>query len=99
MATAITAPIVVLGTPLRSHLNGGHGMYQSRRLPIVGRISMDVTAFDVSEVPNGSIRQGDWIELINSEISVDDVARSSGTIGYEILTSLGHRYARSYING
>lgn len=86
------------GTPLRQLSSGGVGMIEGHRVPIIGRISMDLIAFDISALPESVVSQGDWIELINDQITVDEVAQSAGTIGYEILTSLGRRYARTYIN-
>ena len=58
---------------------------------------MDLTVFDISKVPSGAIEPGDDIELLCTRQSVDDVADCAGTIGYEILTSLGARYAKHYI--
>ncbi len=63
----------------------------------VGRISMDLCAFDVTDIPETEIAAGDWIELFGDVIHVDDVAKASGTIGYELLTGLGNRYSRIYV--
>ncbi|MEE9314940.1 MAG: alanine racemase [Rhizobiaceae bacterium] len=63
----------------------------------VGRISMDISAFDVSGIDENEITAGDWIELFGPTIPVDDVARAAGTIGYELLTGLGSRYSRTYL--
>jgi len=43
------------------------------------------------------VRPGDWAELLNHEQTVDTLAAEAGTIGYEILTSLGARYHRVYV--
>jgi alanine racemase len=86
------------GIPMRQLSSGGVGMIDSHKVPIIGRISMDLTAFDISALPENAVSQGDWVDLINDEITVDEVASIAGTIGYEILTSLGRRYRRSYIN-
>ena len=56
---------------------------------------MDLTAYDVTDVANAA--EGDWIEMFGTNVAVDDVARAAGTIGYELLTGLGTRYARTYI--
>ncbi|MDZ5448682.1 alanine racemase [Labrys sp. ZIDIC5] len=61
---------------------------------IAGRISMDMTAIDVTDLPADTVKRGDWVELIGPNLPVDEVARRAGTIGYEILTSLGTRYDR-----
>ena len=58
---------------------------------------MDMTIFDVTDVPSAAIAAGDYIELFGLNIRLDDVARAAGTIGYEMLTELGLRYERHYI--
>jgi len=67
-----------------------------KRCPLVGRVSMDLMAADVSDLPEGSARRGDFATLIGGELGVDEVAAAIGTIGYEVLTSLGRRYHRIY---
>jgi len=57
---------------------------------------MDLTTFDVSDVPEHTAQPGMMLELINDRHTVDDLAREAGTIGYEILTNLGNRYQRQY---
>ena len=85
------------GVPLRHSVpNGGFGFVAGTRVPVVGRITMDLTIFDVTDTPPGAVRAGDYIELIGENIRLDDVARACGTIGYELLTSLGNRYQRHY---
>ena len=61
---------------------------------VAGRISMDLTAIDISTLPPSAVSRGDWIELIGKRLTVDEVGRRAGTIGYEVLTSLGPRYHR-----
>jgi len=67
-----------------------------QRCPMVGRISMDLMAFDVSLLPREEVRRGTHAVLIGDDITVDDVASWSGTIGYEVLTRLGRRYRREW---
>ena len=67
-----------------------------RRCPVAGRISMDVTAVDVTDLPEGSARRGDYATLIGDGMSVDDLAAGLGTVNYEVLTNLGRRYHRVY---
>lgn len=74
----------------------GHVAFQGRRLPIIGRVSMDLSAVDVTALGAGGIMPGDRIDLIGPGNSADIVATESGTIGYEILTRLGKRYKRRY---
>jgi len=66
------------------------------RAPVVGRVSMDSLAVDVTDLAPGRVRRGDLVELIGEHIGVDEIAAKAGTIGYEVLTSLGARYARRY---
>ena len=85
------------GVPLRAAVPGGaFGAWNGHRAPIVGRISMDLTAFDVTDVPLEAMRGSDHIELIGPHVPLGEVARAAGTIDYEILTSLGARYSRVY---
>ncbi len=65
-------------------------------LPIVGRISMDCLAVDVTGIDPASLPEGAALELIGPNRPLEDVAEAAGTIGYEILTALGHRYGRTY---
>ena len=58
---------------------------------------MDLTVFDISAIPGEKIAPGDHIDLICSQLTVDDVANAANTNSYEILTSLGIRYGRHYI--
>jgi alanine racemase len=67
-----------------------------RRCPIAGRISMDLLAVDVTELPENVVRRGDFATLLGEGISVDEVAAWGGTISYEVLTRLGSRYSRFY---
>lgn len=79
-------------------LRGREVIVAGRRCPLVGRVSMDLLAVDVTEVPEGEIRRGDFATLIGDGLEVDEVATQAGTISYKVLTSLGRRYARRYIN-
>ncbi|KEA07401.1 alanine racemase [Agrobacterium sp. SHOUNA12C] len=87
------------GVPLRqTDLPGGHGFIAGHRVPVAGRITMDLTIFDITDLPDNLVRAGDYVELFGSNILVDDAARAAGTIGYEMLTSLGLRHERRYIS-
>jgi len=63
--------------------------------PIAGRISMDLIGVDVTDLDHDPKS----LQLLGTEQGVDDLADNAGTIGYEILTSLGARYLRRYIGG
>ena len=73
----------------------GQALVDGALCPIVGRVSMDLIVIDVTDAP--TIERGDSVELLGSEISVDDLAQRAGTIGYEILTRLGLRSHRRTI--
>ncbi|RVA27899.1 alanine racemase, partial [Mesorhizobium sp. M7A.F.Ca.US.001.01.1.1] len=73
--------------------------FEGVRLPFVGRVSMDSIILDISALPAGRLREGDLVELLGPSQSVDDAAGHAGTIGYEILTSLGPRFHRRYVGG
>ncbi|TKA95829.1 alanine racemase, partial [Cereibacter changlensis] len=60
--------------------------------PLIGRVSMDLITVDVSHLPE----MPETLDLIGPHQSPDDLAEAAGTIGYEILTSLGARYTRRY---
>ena len=77
--------------------SGGSGWLEGHTVPIAGRVSMDLTAFDVTDVPQNVLEKAKWIELFGHNIALDDAARACGTIGYELLTDLGGRYLREYI--
>jgi alanine racemase len=79
---------------LRSLSGRAVGRIAGRPVPLVGRVSMDLTTFDVTDVPD--VVPGDPVRLIGPELTPDDIAAAAGTIGYEILTSLGARYRRDY---
>jgi alanine racemase len=67
-----------------------------KRCPLVGHVSMDLIAVDVTDLPDGSARRGDLATLIGGDIGVDELAAACGTIAWEVLTSLGRRYHRVY---
>lgn len=83
---------------LRSLSGRGVAEFRGRLVPLIGRVSMDLTTFDVTECPD--IAVGDRLTLIGGAgCQPDALAALSSTIGYEILTSLGARYARDYVRG
>ena len=81
---------------LRSLSHRGCGALAGTRVPLLGRVSMDLVTFDVSAVAPALARPGAMIELLGADYGVDAAAADAGTIGYEILTSLGARYHRVY---
>jgi alanine racemase len=75
---------------------GGAVVAAGRRCPVVGHVSMDLTAIDIMRLPDGAVRRGEMVTLIGEGITVDEVGALAGTIGYEVLTSLGRRHHRVY---
>ncbi|PLX39224.1 MAG: alanine racemase [Hyphomicrobiales bacterium] len=76
---------------------GGRGIVSGQSVPIIGRVSMDLIALDVTDIEHGTVERGSLVELIGPTVSVDEVAGHAGTIGYEILTGLGRRYTRRHL--
>jgi alanine racemase len=79
---------------LRSLSGRGQGFVGDVPIPLIGRVSMDLLTFDATDLP--ALAPGDRITLIGPRNTPDDIALRAGTIGYEVLTSLGTRYARRY---
>jgi alanine racemase len=79
---------------MRANGNRGSAVIDGARAPIVGRVSMDLVTLDVTDVP---VRPGMEVEFVGDSITLEELAASSGTASYEILTSLSHRAKRVYI--
>lgn len=62
--------------------------------PVVGRVSMDLIGVDITPLTEKPPRMGDWVEIIGDNQSADDLAAQAGTIGYEMLTSIGNTPAK-----
>jgi len=77
--------------------NKGHVDIAGYKAPIVGRISMDVMSVDVTDVPETHLIMGGWVRLMGGDISVESIAKLSGTVPYEILLRMGKRFRRVYI--
>jgi len=75
------------GTPVWLHNN---------RVPLVGRVSMDMIMVDVTDLDSVSI--GDQVELWGGSLSVDEVAQFVGTIGYELLTRISPRVTHELVD-
>lgn len=87
--------------PLRdaSLTPGACGFIHGVQVPLLGRVTMDLTLFDVTELGPDAVHVGEYIELFGPNMPIDDVAKAAGTIAYELLTSLGRRYHRHYVGG
>jgi alanine racemase len=76
----------------------GRAYVRGQTVPIIGRISMDMCAIDLTDLGGNIPIPGEMVEVLGPHISVDDQADPAGTIGYEILTALKGRYSRNYID-
>lgn len=75
----------------------GEAIVGGVRCPFVGRVSMDYVVLDVTDAPEEAARRGEWVELLGATIEVEELAARAGTIGYEVLTRMGRRFARRYV--
>jgi alanine racemase len=80
---------------LRAGARRGHAWLGGALRPILGRISMDLLAIDVTGCEDAM--PGALVELLGPHVPVDDVAQAAGTVSYEILTRLGARLQRVYL--
>ncbi|MGI4951766.1 MAG: alanine racemase [Janthinobacterium lividum] len=90
-----TVPVGYADGYPRSLSNRAEACFDGAPVPLVGRVSMDLTTFDVTDLPG--IQPGAWLDLIGPGMPVDEVAARAGTNAYEILTQLGPRYRRTYL--
>lgn len=90
MRVAVSALGYADGYP-RSASGAGLGFVGGIACPLIGRVSMDLTTFDVTDAPGCA--EGGWIEV---DFDLAATAAASGRTEYELLTGLGRRYARSY---
>jgi alanine racemase len=81
--------------------NEGEVLIGGKRAAIVGRVTMDVTMADLSQIPEADV--GDEVVIFgrqgDAEISVDEIAEKVGTINYEVICGIGKRVARVYVRG
>ncbi len=80
----------------RAHGAAGSVFVAGGHRPIVGRVSMDVSAIDVTGLDVGA---GEAVELFGANRMIDDAAAAAGTIAYELLTAIGSRVSRRYTVG
>ncbi len=93
-----TIPIGYADGFRRAHSNNGRVIVRGRLAPVVGRVSMDLTIIDVTDIPDAA--EGDEVFLIGEQnglrITAEDLAEQIGTISYEIVTGLSSRVPRVY---
>lgn len=96
MITA-TLPIGYADGYFRCLSNNSYCYFNGYKLPVIGRVSMDLITIDISNIA-AKVNIGDYIEIIGNNVTIDDLAQQASTISYEILTNLGSRFKRIYIN-
>ena len=74
----------------------GYAWAAGHAVPVVGRVSMDLTTLDVSDLPAGALAVGDWVDLVGGGVPLEEVARLAGTANYEVLTRVTARAQRHY---
>jgi alanine racemase len=96
-ARIATVPVGYADGYLRAAGGRATARIAGHEVPLAGRVSMDLISLDVSALPAGAVRPGTMAELIGNPDGVDRLAAAAHTIGYEVLTRLGSRFARRYI--
>ena len=82
---------------LRAFSSKGSALIAGQRAPVVGRVSMDFLALDVTDLPADATVVGAAVNLLGGGVSLDEAAAASGLSCYELLTLLGRRYNRVYL--
>lgn len=82
------------GYPRRLSNGVGQMVVLGQRVPVVGRVCMDMTMLDVTDVP--AVQEGDAVTVFGAELPVQELAKSADTIAYEILTGISRRVKRVY---
>jgi alanine racemase len=77
---------------------GGAVAIAGQCAPIVGRVSMDLITVDVTDLDGPAPQRGDWVDLVGPDLPIETVGHAAGTIGYEVLTRLGARFNRVYLD-
>ncbi len=92
-----TLPVGYADGYLRMLGNQSEVYYGDDKVPVVGRVSMDMIMVDITSLKNEKISTNSEFELLGEHYTIDDMADCANTIGYEILTRLGSRYQRHYV--
>jgi alanine racemase len=94
-----TIPVGYADGYARSLSNRGEALVHGTRVPVAGRVCMDMTMLDVTDVPG--VREGDDVVLIGAQaserITAEDIAAKTGTIPYEVLCGISGRVPRVYV--
>jgi alanine racemase len=91
-----TIPVGYADGYLRAGSPGATARVAGHIVPIAGRVSMDLITLDISSLPPDCVQPGCMVDLVWGADGVDRLALAAGTIGYEVLTRLGTRFARRY---
>jgi len=83
----------------RTLINRTHVHLAGHKVPVIGRISMDLVTIDVTDVPEADSQPGALVEVLGPHLTADDLAEHARTNAYEVMTALGRRYARLYHDG
>jgi alanine racemase len=73
----------------------GQVMVRGQRAPVIGNVCMDMTMIDVTHI--SGVIEGDEVEIFGKQLSIQELAKASGTIPYEIMTSVSQRVKRVYV--
>ncbi|MGH6899190.1 MAG: alanine racemase [Geminicoccaceae bacterium] len=95
-ARVATVPVGYADGYLRAAGERATARIAGHEVPLAGRVSMDLISLDVSALAADAVRPGTMVELIGGPDGVDRLAAAASTIGYEVLTRLGSRFARRY---
>ena len=82
----------------RTLINRTHVHLAGQRVPVIGRISMDLVTIDVTDVPEADCQPGALVAVLGPHLTTDDLADHARTNAYEVMTALGRRYARFYVD-
>jgi len=83
----------------RTLINRTHVHLAGHKVPVIGRISMDLVTIDVTDVAEADSQPGAAVEILGPHLTADDLAEHARTNAYEVMTALGRRYARVYLDG
>ena len=98
-ARIATIPVGYADGYPRSLGNRGFAVIDGIRIPVVGRVSMDLITVDVTDVPAHLAVPGCEVNLLGGDVSANELAPAADTVDYELFTRLGRRFKRTYIGG
>ena len=84
---------------MRAISNRGQAAIAGQRVPVAGRVSMDLITLDVTDVPPRALEVGGDVEFLGDTITLDELAAAANTVPYEIITSFKSRVAHHYVSG